>query len=400
MTEVAYLDHAATTPVRAEVRAAMAPFLDEVYGNPSGSHSVARRAKTALEEAREEIAEHLGCAPGEVVLTGGGTEADNLAVRGAARAAGDGIGRRTGRGTVVVSAIEHKAVAEAAARVAHAGGTVRTVRVGADGVIDLDHLEAVLDDTVVVVSVMCVNNETGIVQPLDAVAERVGAGAPRAVLHTDAVQAVAWLDPVATTAPAALVAVSAHKFGGPKGVGALVVRDGTGLEPDLVGGGQERGRRSGTVDVAGAVGLAVALRVTAATRPVEVARIGRLRDRLAAGLAAIPGVVPTGDRARAVAGSHHVRVEGVEAETLLVALDREGVCAAAGSSCASGAPAPSHVLAAMGWSRHAAKEAVRFSLGHASTDADVDRALAVVPEAIARLRGAPVAADARAGVPG
>jgi cysteine desulfurase len=385
MTEVAYLDHAATTPVRPEVRAAMAPFLDEVFGNPSGLHAVARRAKTALEEAREEIAGHLGCAPGEVVCTGGGTEADNLALLGVARAAG-------APGTVVVSAIEHKAVTEAAARLAGVGWTVRTVRVGADGVVDVDHLETLLDDSVVVVSVMAVNNETGIVQPLDAVAGRVRAGAPRAVLHTDAVQAVAWLDPVVAAAGADLVTVSAHKFGGPKGVGALVVRDGAPLEPEAVGGGQERGRRSGTVDVAGVVGLATALRVTAAHRAAEVARVGALRDRLAAGLAAVPGVVPTGDRSRAVAGSHHVRVEGVEAETLLVALDRDGVCAAAGSSCASGALEPSPVLAAMGWSRRAAKEAVRFSLGYASTDADVDRALAVVPGAIRRLRAAaPVA---------
>jgi cysteine desulfurase len=187
------------------------------------------------------------------------------------------------------------------------------------------------------------------------------------------------------------VSVSGHKFGGPKGVGALVVRAGTEVEPQLVGGGQERGLRSGTVDVAAAVGLATALRVTTARRSEEVARIRVLRDRFAVGLAAVPGVVPTGDRSRAVAGNHHVRIEGVPAELLLLALDREGVCAAAGSSCASGALEPSPVLAAMGMSRDAAREAVRFSLGYASTDADIDRALAVLPGLIAQLRGSEVA---------
>jgi cysteine desulfurase len=389
---VAYLDHAATTPMRPEVRAAMDSVISEAYGNPSGIHSVARGAKTALEGAREEIAAHLGCRPGEVVITGSGTEADNLAVLGAAReAARGGRGRR-----VVVSAIEHKAVSAAAHRLGSEGFDVRVVRVGADGVIDLDDLDAALDAPVALVSVMLVNNEVGIVQPLAAVAERVRARAPGAVLHTDAVQAVPWLDVTTAAVPADLVSVSAHKVGGPKGVGALVVREGVSIEPQLVGGGQERGLRSGTVDVAGAVGLAAALRITAANRGADVVRVGALRDRFAAGLAAVPGIVPTGDRARAVAGNHHVRVVGVEAETLLVALDREGVCAAAGSSCASGALEPSPVLMAMGMSRAHAREAVRFSFGYASTDADVDRALAVVPRAIARLRGATAPAVAAA----
>ena len=390
MPLVAYLDHAATTPMRPEARAAMEPFQGDNFGNPSGIHSVARRAKTALEEAREEIAAGLGCRPGEVVITGGGTEADNLAVIGAARvAATQGRGRR-----IVVSAIEHKAVAAAAHLLEPEGFEVRVVAVGADGVVDLDDLDDALTGSVAVVSVMLVNNEIGTIQPLAAVAERVRARAPGAVLHTDAVQAVPWLDVAAAAAGADLISVSAHKFGGPKGVGALVVREGIELEPRLVGGGQERGLRSGTVDVAGAVGLAAALSATNAGRAAEVVRVGRLRDRLAAGLAVVSGVVPTGDRRRVVAGNHHVRVTGVAAETLLVALDRDGVCAAAGSSCASGALEPSHVLAAMGMSRDAAREAVRFSLGSASTDADVDYALEVVPRAIERLwvAAAPVAA--------
>jgi cysteine desulfurase len=384
VSDVAYLDHAASTPVPPEVRAAMEPILAEAFGNPSGIHSVARRAKTALEEAREEIAAALGCRPGEVVVTGGGSEADNLAVIGAARvAAREGRGRR-----VVMSSIEHKAVSEAAHRLEPEGFEVREVRVGPDGILDLDDLAAALEAPVALVSVMLVNNEVGTIQPFADVADLVRAKAPGARLHTDAVQAVQWLDVATAVAPADLVSVSAHKFGGPKGVGALVVREGVEVEAQLVGGGQERGLRSGTVDVAGAVGLATALRITAARRATDVARIGGLRDRLAAGLTAVPGVVPTGDRTRAVAGNHHVRVEGVAAELLLVALDRGGVCAAAGSSCASGALEPSPVLAAMGMPRDAAREAVRFSLGYASTDADIDRAVDVVPKAIALLRGA------------
>lgn len=386
MTAITYLDHAATTPLRPEVREAMAPFLSDGFGNPSGVHAVARRAKTALEEAREAIAAGLGCAPGEVVITGGGTEADNLAVIGAARAAaGVGRGRR-----IVVTAFEHKAVLAAADSLVPDGFEVREVRVGADGVVDLDDLARALDVDTVVVSTMLVNNEVGTIQPLAAIAERVRALAPNALLHTDAVQAVPWLDVATVAAPADLVSISAHKFGGPKGVGALVVRAGVELQPVLVGGGQERGLRSGTVDVAGAVGMAAALRTTTEHRAATGRRVAALRDRLAAGLAVVPGAVPTGDRARVVPGNHHVRFEGVAAETLLVALDREGVCAAAGSSCASGALEPSHVLVAMGMSRAEARQAVRFSLGDPSTEVDVDRALEVVPRAVERLRTAGV----------
>jgi len=229
-----------------------------------------------------------------------------------------------------------------------------------------------------------VNNHS---RPLDAVAALVRERAPEAVLHTDAVQAVQWLPVAELTAVADLVSVSAHKFGGPKGVGALVTRAGVALEPRAIGGGQERGMRSGTVNVAGVVGMAAALRVTTAHRADDVARVGVLRDRLAAGLEAIDGAVAHGDRTRVVAGNHHLRFDGVAAEALLVALDHEGVCAAAGSSCASGAAEPSHVLQAMGLSRDDARAAVRFSLGVTSTESDIDRALDVVPHAVEQLRG-------------
>jgi len=384
-----YLDHAATTPMRAEAVAAMTPFLAGTFGNPSGGHAIARAAKTALEEAREEIAALLGAAPAELVFTAGGTEADNLAVKGAARAA-----RTAGRGDgIVTTAFEHKGVLASAHRLEAEGFRVAEVGIGSDGIVSLGALADAIDERTVVVSVMLVNNEVGTIQPLDEIAALVRERAPHAVLHTDAVQAVPWLDVAAHAAAFDLVAISAHKFGGPKGSGALVVRNGVTLEPLVEGGGQERGLRSGTSNVAGAAATAAALRVTCAQRDDEVARAGRLRDRLADTLLRdVAGAVENGERARKVAGNAHLRFDGVEAEALLVALDVEGVCAAAGSSCASGATEPSYVLTAMGLSLPEAAASVRLSLGYSSTDADVDRALDVIPRAVARLRAAAVPA--------
>ncbi|MEX2269538.1 MAG: cysteine desulfurase family protein [Acidimicrobiia bacterium] len=379
----ACLDHAASTPMRPEALAAMAPFLVESFGNPSGGHAGARAAKNALEEAREVVAAFLGARPGEVVITGGGTESDNLALLGAARAA-----RSAGRGDgVVTTQFEHKGVLAPCDRLERDGFRVARVPVTPGGVVDLDALEAALDERTVVVSVMLVNNEVGTVQPLAEVAALVRARAPRAVIHTDAVQGVPWLDVSTETNPADLVSVSAHKFGGPKGTGALVVRGAVAIEPLIEGGGQERGLRAGTVNVAGAAAMAAALRVTHEQRAHEVAAAGRLRDRLIAGIAdAVPDAFFNGDPMCKVAGNCHVGFPGVEAETLLVALDRGGVLAAAGSSCSSGATEPSHVLAAMGIARERALASIRLSLGFASTDADVDHALAVIPDAVEQLR--------------
>jgi cysteine desulfurase len=382
---IAYLDHAASTPMRPEAIAAMTPYLAGSFANPSGGHSAAREAKTALEEAREQVAAALGALPGEIVLTGGGTEADNLAIEGAARAA-----RAAGRGDgVVTTAFEHKGVLAACDRLGQEGFRIGHASIGRNGIVDLEDLARLLDEQTVVVSVMLVNNEVGTIQPLAEVVELVRARAPHAVVHTDAVQAVPWIDTAGAAATADLVAISAHKFGGPKGTGALVVRTGTPLVPMLEGGGQERGLRAGTVNVAGAVAMATALRVTVDCRADEVVRVARLRDRLLDGLVGrVPECFVNGDPSRKVAGSCHLGVPGVEAELLLVALDRAGVCAAAGSSCSSGATEPSHVLAAMGLSRDDALSSIRLSLGFASTDADVDRALEVVPAAVEGLRRA------------
>jgi cysteine desulfurase len=384
-----YLDHAASTPVRPEAIEAMTPFLAGTFGNPSGGHAAARAAKTALEDAREEVAALLGAQPGEVVFTAGGTEADNLAIKGAAlhaRAAGRGHG-------VVTTAFEHKGVLASCDHLEVDGFRVARLAVPASGVVDPAAVAAAVDDGTVLVSVMLVNNEVGTIQPLDEIVRRVRERRPGVVVHTDAVQAVPWIDVATAAAPADLVAISAHKFGGPKGTGALVVRGGVVLEPLIEGGGQERGLRSGTSNVAGAVAMATALRVTCAERAADVARIAALRDRLVDGLLAqVPNAFENGDRAAKVAGNAHVGFRGVEADTLLVALDRAGVCAAAGSSCSSGATEPSHVLAAMGIARDDALSSIRLSLGFASTEHDVDVALSVIPTAVEQLRRAGAAA--------
>jgi cysteine desulfurase len=385
----AYLDHAATTPVRPEAIEAMAPFLAGTFGNPSGGHAAARAAKTALEDAREEVAALLGAAPGEVVFTAGGTEADNLAVKGAAHRA------RAAHGVdgVVTTAFEHKGVLASCDHLENEGFRVARLTVPVSGVVVPSAVAAAVDETTALVSVMLVNNEVGTIQPLSEIARAVRERAPHAHLHTDAVQAVPWLDVADAAAAADLVAISAHKFGGPKGTGALVVRRGVDVEPLIEGGGQERGLRSGTSNVAGAVAMATALRFTCATRAADVARIAALRDRLVDGLlASVPDAFENGDRAAKVAGNAHVGFRGVESEMLLVALDQAGLCAAAGSSCSSGATEPSHVLAAMGIARDDAISSIRLSLGFASTDDDVDVALAMIPRAVEQLRRAGAAA--------
>lgn len=374
LDKTVYLDNAATTPMCPEAVTAMLPFLTDRFGNPSGSHRVARDARAALDQARDEMAAALGAEPGQVVFTAGGSEADNLAIVGA---------HALRPGAVACPAAEHHAVLHACAAV---GGQV--VPVAADGVVDLDALELLVGPGTALVSVMLANNEVGAVSPLAAVVDLVRERAPDALVHTDAVQAFPWLDVAALAAGADLVAVSAHKFAGPKGVGALVARDRARLAPIIHGGGQERGRRSGTHNVAGIVAMAAAARATVAARSETVARVAALRDKLADGLlAAVPDARETGSRGSKVAGSCHFCFPGVESEALLVLLDRAGVCASAGSACASGAIEASHVLMAMGWSPDDANASLRLSLGPTTTLADVEQALAVVPKAVADLRG-------------
>ena len=384
----AYLDHAASTPPRPEAVEAMLPYLRDSYGNPSGTHAMARAARKAIDEVREVVATALGSRPGEVVFTSGGTESDNLAVFGV-------LDQRVAAGrpaVVVSSATEHHAVLDP---VEARGG--RLVGVDRRGVIDLDALAAALDPDVALVSVMAVNNEVGTIQPLAEVVEVVRRLAPDAVIHSDAVQAVQWLDLGELASLVDLISISGHKFGGPKGTGALVIRDGVALSPRTLGGGQERERRSGTQNVAGIVGLGAALERTLASRAEVVERTTKLRDRLLDGLlASVSDLVETGavaaadgggsDRSHRAAGMAHVCIPGIDSESLLFLLEKADLCAAAASSCASGAMEPSHVLAAMGIPTDVAGGSLRLSLGWASTDADVDAALDAVPPAVERLR--------------
>lgn len=347
--------------MRPEAVTAMLPFLGEQFGNPTGSHAMARAARTAIEDARDEMATALGCDPGEVVFTGGGTEADNLAIASAPS------------GRLLASAVEHHAVLRP---VEHAGG--ECIPVDADGLVALDAVEG----DAAFMSVMLANNETGVMQSLEAVRARF----PKAVLHTDAIAAFCWVDVAAATRVCDMVSVSAHKFGGPKGVGALVVRDGVKVDPILRGGGQERERRSGTHNVAGVVAMAAAAAATVRERDAVVAKASVQRERLVRELVAVPGVTITAPHAPHTAGTLHVCIADVESEALLIALDDEGVCASAGSSCASGALEPSHVLAAMGVAKADAKGALRLSLGWSTTDADVERAALALTKSIEMLR--------------
>lgn len=371
---VAYLDHAATSPPRREVLEAVWPYLTSVTGNPSSAHAVGRAAKAGLDAARAAVADVLGARPGEVVFTAGGTEADNLAVTGIATA--NPRGRH-----VVVSAVEHPAVLETAFALRGNGFTVDVVGVDAEGRVDLLELERLLRPDTTLVSVMYANNEIGTVQPL---AEISALCRPHGIpLHTDAVQAAGHLDLDVDRLGVDALSASAHKFGGLRGAGFLWVRGSVPLTPVLHGGGQELGRRSGTSDVASAVGTAVALHLAATTRDVEVPRLQALRDRLVDGvLATVPSARLTGSRTHRLPGHASFCFEGVGGETVLAELEESGIVCSSGSACAAGSDDASHVLLATGLSADLARTAVRFTLGTGSTGEDVDRVLAALPAAV------------------
>ena len=374
-----YLDHAASTVVRAESQAAWTATIEAHHANPTGAHKAARDVRRALDDARDLIAELIGRQPAEVVFTSGGSEADNLAVRGVLGARG---------GTAVCSAGEHHAVLEP---VEHGGGL--TVGLDAKGQVTpenlADTLKAAAD--VSVVSIIAVNNETGAINDLPVLSQVVREHAPGALLHTDAVQALSWIDLAAAVEDVDMVSITGHKVGAPIGTGVLFVRTGIELEAQILGGGQERGRRAGTPDVAGAAAFAAAVKATVERRPDEVVRLGGLRDQLITGLVDRLGsvVVPTllgkGHDSEVAAGIAHLCLDGIEAEALLFLLDAQGLRASAASSCSSGAQDPSHVLAAMGVPRELAAGSLRLSLGHSSTPADIEAALKIIPPAVERL---------------
>lgn len=379
--EPLYLDHAATTPVRSEVLEAMTPYLQGVFGNPSSTHRWGRQAAAALADARADLAGALGARFGEIHFVRGGTESDNLAVLGrVARLRGDGH-----TPTVVVSAVEHKAVLDAAHHAtARGAGHLVTLSVAQDGTADTGALDRALARGPAVVSVMWVNNETGLVLPVEELAAR--ARAEGATFHTDAVQAVGKLPVRVDEAPVDLLTATGHKLGGPKGTGLLWVREGTHLAPLLHGGGQERALRPGTEDVAGAVGLATAVRLAVAEREAEAPRLAALRDTLEASLASrVAGLRVNGGGAPRAPHISSVSVPGVDGSALIMALDLEGLAVSGGSACNSGVSAGSHVIAAL-YGAGDAHATVRFSLGRGTTRDEVERAVAVTADVAARLR--------------
>lgn len=357
-----YLDHAATGPVRPEVRETMLPFLGERYGNPSSHHTVGEDAAAALTDARRRVAAVLGMRPGDVIFTSGATEANNLALKGVAVAAL----LRTGRpGHLVTSAIEHESVLASAEFLERVHGVAVTrLRVDADGLVSPDDLAASLREDTVLVSLGYANNEIGTVQ--DAAALAAVSTAARVPLHLDAVQAAGWL-PLAGTGAEAL-SIAGHKIGAPQGIGALAIRGRVPLEPLLHGGGQERDRRSGTENVAGAVGLAVALELAEAERLDATARVAAVRDAFVARvLALIPEARLTGHASRRLPGTASFTFSGVSGEAVLLELERRGVVSSSGSACAAGSDEPSHVLLALGIAPEVAQTSVRFSFGHHAT---------------------------------
>jgi cysteine desulfurase len=382
MSVPVYLDHAATTPVAPEVRAAMLPFLGEVFGNPSSAHATGRAARAAVDEARERVAAALGCAPGEVVFTSGGSEADNLAIRGA-------LDRHAGRGRhLVVTAIEHDAVLKTAEELADLGRCeLSVVPCDGHGVVDPEAVGAAVRDDTVLVSMMLANNEVGTVQDVAAAAEAARRRNPSVLVHTDAVQALGRLPVDVRALGVDMASITAHKVYGPKGAGALYLRRGVAIAAQVTGGGQERARRSGTENVAAIAGLAAAVSLVEDERAREMPRIGRLAERLVEGvLDGVPDVVLTGRGAPRLPSFATFAFPGLETEMLLTLLDRSGVEASGGSACSSGAHMPSHVLTAMGLPPRVASGALRCTLGRATTEDDVDRAAAAIVAAVARLR--------------
>ena len=377
-----YLDHAATTPVRPEVLEAMLPYLtSQSFGNPSSAHRFGRAARAGIELARRQIAESLGAEPNQVVFTSGGTEADNLGIVGAALAARE----RGGRMCVAVSAIEHKAVLAAAHAVCHLGGSEVLLPVNGGGNLDLDALDRALADRPAVVSVMWVNNEIGVIQPVQEIARRCREAGIS--FHTDAVQAFGKVPVSAKELSCTLLTISGHKIGAPKGIGALIVRDRKAIEAIIHGGGQQFGIRPGTENVAGAVALGRAAELAAAEQRDHALRLQQLRDELATRLKAlVPGLVVNAEDSLRAPHLLSVSIDGADSEALLMHLDLAGVAASSGSACSTGAVEPSHVLVAMGVPRERALGAIRFSLGRESTMSDVDRATEVVPQVVAKVR--------------
>lgn len=381
-----YLDHNATTPVHASARDAMVRTLtQEDFGNPSSVHYYGQRAKSSVDDARSAVAALIGADPGDVIFTSGGTESDNLALRGALDARATESGQRR---HLVTSAIEHEAVLNTARALEKQGWPVSIVPVGSSGVVDPADIAKVVTAETALVSLMHANNEVGTIQPiLEAAAIAKSAGA---WFHTDAVQSAGKL-PIAAREWASigvdLLSISAHKFGGPKGIGALWIRRGVRLSPTATGGRHERNRRAGTENVSGIAGFGAAASAARAEFPGDMTRIAALRDRLESAIVTtVPGTAVNGDPSRRLPNTSNISFDGVEAESLLIALDLEGIAVSTGAACSSGTLEPSHVLKAMGLPHPRTKNSLRFSLGPENTVSEVERVIAALPPLVEKLR--------------
>lgn len=389
-SEVIYLDYAATTPMHTEVVEAMQPWLTTEYGNPSSMHTVGHRARRALDDARSRVAAALGCTPLEVVFTAGGTESDNLAIQG--------VMRLRESGHVVTSAIEHSAVIDTCAALRKDGYKVTEVRPQSNGVVSVQSIVDVLQgdatlngsssqNQTVLVSIMLANNEIGTVQPIAEITAAVKEQAPRVVVHTDACQAMGLMDVNVKQLGVDLITINGSKIYGPKGVGVLVVKRGVKLKPLMYGGGQEYGLRPGTENVAGIVGFAKAVELAVQHRGAEAQRLQLLRDQLIDGLCtALPGTVLNGDRTQRLANNVNVTIPNVDGESLLFALDQEGIAVSLGSACAAGAIEPSHVLLGIGRSREEARSSLRLTLGSGTIAEQIIHVLEVLPRVVRQLR--------------
>lgn len=376
-----YLDHAATTPLRREALEGMLPLLTADFGNPSSPHAAGRRARAALDDARERLARVLGAESREVVFTSGGTESINLALKGAAWAA------KSRGNRILTSAVEHHAVLHALGQLEKFGFDVVQLPVDRYGRVDPDHLEHEINDRTILVSLQLANNEVGTLQPVSELVRRVRAHAGVAI-HLDAVAAAGHVPLDVRVLDVDLLSLAAHKFEGPKGMGALYMRRGTVILPQLQGGAQERYRRAGTENVAGAVGMAIALDLADAERPETSTRVARSRDRLRDAVLGVPGVELTGHPRRRLPGHLSIIARDTEGEAMVLALDLDGVQASVGAACTTGSLDPSHVLTGMGYPEEEARGSLRLSLGRTTTEAEIERAVRVVPSTIARLRAA------------
>ena len=383
-----YLDHAATTPLRREVLDAMLPLLSEVHGNPSSAHSAGRSARAALDEAHERLAASLNAEAREIVFTSGGTEAINLALKGAAWA-GKARGNR-----IVTSAVEHHAVLHTLQHLERFGFEIVQLPVDRYGRLDPEQLDTALNERTIAVSLLLANNEVGTVQPIGELIRRVRAHGD-VVIHLDAVQAAPYMALDVRALDVDLLSLAAHKFEGPKGVGALYIRHRTVLLPQQQGGSQERHRRAGTENLAGALGMAVAYDLCCAERSETVPQLARLRDRLRDAVLAVPGVELTGHPRKRLPSHLSIIARDADGEALALALDLEGICCSVGSACSTGSTEPSHVLSALGYPEEEARGALRLSLGRTNTADEIERAAQVVPATIDRMRAASavVAAD-------